>query len=68
MIEAGPVYGVANPILLETPSGDATFVGTPEVMLKVNWGFFAARHPASNSQKRSSTREKRLSSRCVFSK
>jgi choline dehydrogenase len=65
VIEAGTLYEVGDPILLQTPAGDTTFVGTAETLPTVDWGFFTAPDPASNNIKRSYARGKCLGGRCV---
>lgn len=63
VIEAGTVYEVADPVLLEAPGGDATFVGTAESIPTVDWGFYTEPDPASNNIKRSYARGKCLGGR-----
>ncbi|KFX94094.1 hypothetical protein V490_04522 [Pseudogymnoascus sp. VKM F-3557] len=56
VIEAGTLYQVAEPLIAETPGGDALFVGTKETEPTVDWGFFTNPDPATNGVKRSSAR------------
>lgn len=66
VVEAGTLYQVSEPLIAETPGGDATFVGTTETEPTVDWGFFTVPDPASNNIKRSYARGKCLGGRYVI--
>ncbi|KAE9367407.1 GMC oxidoreductase [Stipitochalara longipes BDJ] len=60
VVEAGTLYQVAAPVLTTTPAGDVTFVGTKESLPTVDWGFYTAPDPASDSIARAYARGKCL--------